>query len=220
MKTVLVFRTTNRGTWRETFGGMTGFAKSAGWQLQPVDARKVRPDFRALMDFWHPVGVVIDASGGTAFFKGADFGGLPAVAINPEDELAGGSMPAVANDANEISRLAMEELLRLAPESLLFVGWFAERDWCVARRKAAQKVATLHGMSLRLISPKPDDMANPIHFIERLATQIHAEFTPSLTTSGVLPWLRRCVWGLTFRAMCPWSPSMTIPRFARTARRR
>ncbi len=174
MKTVLVFRTTNRGTWRETFGGMTGFAKSAGWQLQPVDARKARPDFRALLDFWHPVGVVIDASGGTAFFKGADFGGLPAVAINPEDELAGGNMPAVANDADEISRLAMEELLRLAPESLLFVGWFAERDWCVARRKVAQKVATLHGMSLRLVSPEPGDAANPIHFIECLAIQIAA----------------------------------------------
>ena len=49
MDNILVFRTGILGTWREKFAGVADFARTAGWRLQPVDAREARPDLRRLL---------------------------------------------------------------------------------------------------------------------------------------------------------------------------
>lgn len=174
MNTILTFRTTGRGTWRETFGGMADFAKTVAWRMQPVDARSRRPDVKSLVDFWNPAGAIIDGSGGGVFFSPADFKALPVVAINPEGPLSCSSIASVSNDPKEIAKLAMAELLRQAPESLLFVGWFHERSWVAARRQAAKKIASLHGLRIETISPESADEQNITRFIERLAVKLAA----------------------------------------------
>ena len=73
MKTIIVFRTGVLGTWREKYTGIAAFAKTVGWQLQPVDARTVRPDFKRILDFWKPHGIILDASGAPEMFKGEKF---------------------------------------------------------------------------------------------------------------------------------------------------
>ena len=155
MQTILAVRTTGRGTWRETFGGISAFAKSCGWQVQPVDARAGRPDFAALAEFWEAAGWIVDASGGAAALRGADFGGRPAVAINPDEPLGRG-IAEIGNDPGEIAKLAMGELLRLGPASIAFAEWFQRRDWVVKRLAAARRIAAMHGVPLRLIRPGPD----------------------------------------------------------------
>jgi len=76
MKTIIAFRTGVLGTWREKYTGIAAFAKTVDWQLQPVDARTVRPDFKRIQDFWKPHGIILDASGAPEMFKGERFNGI------------------------------------------------------------------------------------------------------------------------------------------------
>ena len=107
--TVIVFRTGVLGTWREKYGGIAAYAKSAGWVLQPVDARAGKPDIRAIFDFWKPVGAIVEASGTPDMFRGKDFTGVPVVFMNPEQTIHG-SFSAVISDSAEIAKLAAAEL--------------------------------------------------------------------------------------------------------------
>ena len=78
---VIVFRTGVFGTWREKFSGIAAYAKSVGWTLHAVDARNAKPNFEQLIDYWNPVGLILDASSMPEMFDGAPFGKLPVVAI-------------------------------------------------------------------------------------------------------------------------------------------
>ena len=174
MGTILVFRTTGRGTWREIFGGIAAFAKTTDWVLQPVDARVARPDFRQLLEFWKPRGAIVDASGGTGYFREADMGmgGLPTVFINAGDDPKTLRTLSVGNDEADIAKAAMGELLRLNPASLVFVEWFRRSGWVDGRRKAAEHIAALHGMRLHIVTPQPGDAADTPRLVERIATAI------------------------------------------------
>ncbi len=174
METILVFRTTGRGTWREIFGGIAAFAKTTDWVLQPVDARVSNPDFPQLLNFWKPRGAIVDASGGAGFFKGSDLEGLPSVFINPEDTPKVRRALSVGSDEAEIAKAAMGELLRLNPASLVFVEWFRRRGWAEGRRQAAEKIAAMHGMPLKIVSPRPDDATDTPRLVERIATKLAA----------------------------------------------
>lgn len=169
METILVFRTTGRGTWREIFGGIAAFAKTTDWVLQPVDARLLKPDVPHLLGFWKPRGVIVDASGGADFFKEADLEGLPSVFINPEDNPKIRCARSVGSDEAEIAKAAVGELLRLNPASLVFVEWFRRRGWAEGRRKTAEQIAAMHGMPLKIVSPRPEDAADATRLVKRIA---------------------------------------------------
>ena len=104
MDNILVFRTGILGTWREKFAGVADFARTAGWRLQPVDAREARPDLRRLLAFWRPLGAILDASGAPDRLRAADFGALPTVVMTPESGSRGRRAPSVSSDSDEIAR--------------------------------------------------------------------------------------------------------------------
>ena len=175
MKTIIVFRTGVLGTWREKFTGIAAFAKTVGWQLQPVDARTVRPDFKRIIDFWKPQGIILDASGAPEMFKGERFKGIPAVVMNPAKAIFKDSMPSVSSDSREIAKIAMAELLKASPESLLFVEWFYPSiDWSHVKRETARDIANMHGMPFKVITPSANDAADQARLVERIAETIRS----------------------------------------------
>jgi len=175
MKTVLVFRTGVLGTWREKYTGIAAFAKDAGWQLQPVDARTVRPDFRKILDFWKPQGIILEASGAPEMFKGERFEGIPTVVMNPAKSVFKDSMPSVYSDSREIAKLAMSELLKANPESLVFVEWFNPSiDWSRVKCDMARDIATMHGLPFKTISPSAADASDQSKLVRRIAETLRS----------------------------------------------
>ena len=170
MKTIIVFRTGVLGTWREKYTGIAAFAKTVGWQLQPVDARTVRPDFKRILDFWKPHGIILDASGAPEMFKGERFKGIPVIVMNPAKAIFRDSMPSVFSDSHEIAKLAMSELLKASPESLLFIEWFNPSiDWSCVKRDMAREIAAMHGLPFKTIAPSAADAADQSKFVKRIA---------------------------------------------------
>ena len=170
MKTIIVFRTGVLGTWREKYTGIAAFAKTVGWQLQPVDARTVRPDFGKLLDFWKPQGIILEASGAPETFRGERFKGIPTVVMNPAKSVFKGTVPSVFNDSREIAKLAMSELLKGHPESFVFVEWFNPSiEWSFVKRDVARDIATMHGLPFKTIAPSPSDADDLSKFVKRIA---------------------------------------------------
>lgn len=169
MKRVIVFRTSAYGTWREKYGGIAAFAHAAGWSLHPVDARAVTPDFKELLDFWKPEGIVVDASGRPERFAGVTFGGVPAVYMNPDEEILGVGKPSVASDSAEIAKLALAELLEGNPLSLIFVGWYRRRHWSEEKKIVAQRIARMHGVPLEVVTPAEGDEEKTIFLENKIA---------------------------------------------------
>ncbi len=173
MDDILVFRTGLLGTWREKFAGVADFARTAGWRLHPVDARSARPDVAGLTALWRPIGAIIDASGAPGRLVPEDFGNLPAVFMTPS-AAPGGRPPAasVASDSRKIAETALSELLSTAPASLLFVDWFEDCEWAAAKRKCTIRIAAMHGLPIRIVSPTRDEMEDAAALERRVSAAL------------------------------------------------
>lgn len=179
MKTVIVFRTGAPGTWREKYNGIAAYAKSAEWMLHPVDARSGTPDFRHLIGYWKPDGIIVDASGSPQLFRKDAFGSLPVVMMNPESEIKGRRRPSVMSDSGAITKLATAELLQMNPASLVFVEWFDPTiGWSTVKRAAIAEIARMHQIPLSVVTPERGDMENAARLEERIAAALEKSPRP------------------------------------------
>ncbi len=170
MKTVIVFRTGALGTWREKYNGIAAYAKSADWALHPVDARSVQPDFKHLIEFWKPDGIIVDASGSPQKFRKDPFGKLPVVMMNPESEIKGRLRSSVMSDSHAITKFAAAELLQTNPSSIIYVEWFDPTiSWSAVKREATEGIARMHGIPFSVVTPAKNDSSDTAHLEEAIA---------------------------------------------------
>lgn len=170
-KTVLVFRTMDRGTWRETFGAIASFAKAAGWNLQQVESRMTKPRFEALANFWRPDGIIGSCF---EFLPKLVLHDIPTVLINSTSNVTRDSSVIVRTDNAEIARTAMGELLRLHPSSILFVGWSQPTLWAALRRREAARIAALHDIAFSSVMPDAHAAGDTIHLLERIVNRLRS----------------------------------------------
>lgn len=173
---ILAFRTGKLGTWREKLGGMASFAHAAGWRLQPIDAREAAPDVAGLVEFWNARGAIVDASGEPGRFKPGDFGALPVVWMNPGDETPDERRLCVSSDSTEITRLAAVELLATSPSSLVFIEWPAPVRWSLVKRELMRKIAGMHALPMKVVTPEAAELDDPAALQSRIADAL--ENTP------------------------------------------
>jgi len=178
MQKIIVFRTGAYGTWREKYGGIASFAKSAGWMLQPVDARATHPDIRELREFWSPAGAIVDASGIPEIADNPGFAGLPVVHMNPEREPSSPLAASVVSDSEEIAKLAMGELLQTNPLSIIYIEWFKPRYWSAVKRESARRIAAMHGIPFAVVTPSPGDTPGNSRLERRIAETLRSASLP------------------------------------------
>lgn len=170
MKNVIVLRTGALGTWREKNNGITDYAKSAGWRLHSADARTAKPDIRRLVSYWKPDGAIVDASALPQTFRVGAFGKIPVVVMNPASKTGNPGLLSVMNDSTEIARLAVAELLKARPKSLLFVEWTNPAvTWSSSKRAATEKIARKEEIPLFVVTPARGDAKDITRLEDRIA---------------------------------------------------
>jgi len=93
--------------------------------------------------------------------------------MNPAKSISRDSTPSVSSDSREIAKLAMAELLRTNPESLVFIEWFNPSiDWSSIKRDTARDIATMHGLPFKTIAPSQADAADQARLVKRIAETI------------------------------------------------
>ena len=145
--TVLYFYEGAFTLWRQRMAGICEEARKKGWRIQPVNVDIMTSNAKSVLDFWKPVGVIVD--GGTlnrGGFAADSYVGIPAVFCDSDRMASGCETYYLRHDSESTARIAAKELLSLNSESLGFVSFHTPRDWSDTRRAVIEKVAAEDGV--------------------------------------------------------------------------
>lgn len=152
--TVLYFYEGAFTLWRQRMAGICEEARKKGWRIQPVNVDIMTWNAKSVLDFWKPVGVIVD--GGTlnrGGFAADSYAGIPAVFCDSDRMASGCETYCLRHDSESTARIAAKELLSLNSESLGFVSFHTPRDWSDTRRA----VTKLSGVTAIGIAVDPAD---------------------------------------------------------------
>lgn len=143
MGTVFYFKNIDNQPARRKLSGFLAFAQTRGWNIQTISPNTRNID--GLLDFWKPIGCVVNSASGWNNFDGSAFGKVPVVFIDrpPKKLRAADSYIYHASDATV--RLAMRELLALSPRACAYVRWPVKLDWDAERLAEFNRIARLNG---------------------------------------------------------------------------
>ena len=145
--TVLYFYEGAFTLWRQRMAGICEEARKKGWRIQPVNVDIMTSNAKSVLDFWKPLGVIVD--GGTlnrGGFAADSYAGIPAVFCDSDRMASGRETYCLRHDSESTARIAAKELLSLNSESLGFVSFHTPRDWSDTRRAVIEKVAAEDGV--------------------------------------------------------------------------
>ena len=168
MKTVLVFRTTSLECWQYKFEGMSRFANAHGWRLQVIDGDTSARQAANLLDFWEPLGCIVEADGGTTKLRPRHFHNTPVVFLDHSPEIVGEGASVVRHDSAKIAQVAAKELLKLDFHNYALVGWFSHAYWMLDKLEAFKSVLELHGRTVHVFEPEVEDRGGTISLQRRL----------------------------------------------------
>ena len=151
MKTVLYFQSksaTNNA--RDKFGGVREIAAKCGWHVQELVGLPSRKRLAALVEFWHPVGAIIECGWTAATVDPTIFGTLPVVFLDHDPASLPKNAFCVTHDSAATARMAAQELLRGEAKEFAFVPYPERRFWSEERERGFVSALALNGYGCRI----------------------------------------------------------------------
>ena len=153
MQTVLVFRTVHWDCWSVKLDALAAASERRGWRLQLID-QDFSMSIKDLLDFWHPIGVVVVESGpATTSLPPRLFGKTPVVYLDPEPNFFKERFAYVHHDARAIVRDAIREFISIGCEHFAYVGWPEKVHWSQDKRNEFEKIMLAHGRTFHEFCP-------------------------------------------------------------------
>ena len=112
MKTILYFQSPSKINAAEKLSGVREIAAKCGWHIQVVEGLPSQKRLVALLDFWRPVGAILECGGTSATVDPAIFGTLPVVFLDHDPSSLSKNAFCVTHDSAATGRMAAQELLR------------------------------------------------------------------------------------------------------------
>ncbi|MCR5414435.1 MAG: substrate-binding domain-containing protein [Kiritimatiellae bacterium] len=158
METVLVFQHVDTYASRLRLEGLNAFAKEAGWTIQTYDSTVTPEEFKGIMEFWSPLGVMLCPNDGASEFDASncDPGNtvlLDCFAPNGLERFA-----SVITDSYEVSELAARELLGAKCASYGFVPWPVTKTWSENRRQNFSRILSKRGLKVSEFKPSKEGL--------------------------------------------------------------
>lgn len=142
MDTVFYFKNTDNQPARRKLEGVLEFARKADWNMQIIQPNA--QSINELLDFWKPIGCIVNSASGWNNFDGSAFGKIPVVFI---DRPPGKLQPAdsyIYHDSAATVQVAMRELLALSPRICAYIRWPASLEWDNERLDEFKRIANLN----------------------------------------------------------------------------
>ena len=162
MDTVFYFKNIDNQPARRKLSGFLEFAQKMNWNVQTISPNTQNID--ELLDFWKPVGCVVNSASGWNNFDGSAFGPVPVVFIDRPPRKLRAADSYVYHDSASTVQAAMRELLSLAPRTCAYVRWPVKMDWDEERLAEFKRIARLNRCSFDVFStalPVTDDRRLP-----------------------------------------------------------
>ena len=152
MDTVLYFQSQAKVNAAEKLAGVQAIAAKCGWLVQVVEGLPQRSRLRPLLDFWRPVGVVVECGGTAATVDPDVFGGLPSVFLDHDPSCLPRNAFCVTHDSAATARMAARELMRGGGASFAFVPNPERRFWSDERERGFVSALSLNGRICRVFA--------------------------------------------------------------------
>ena len=143
--------------------GFCRYAKMAKWRVQVVPyahaannrewhvGSKMELDIKALLSFWSPVGVVVEAGSAPGVLNSQMFGRIPTVFLDQSPSTD--EEQCVYSDAWSIAETAARELLLVNAASFAYVPFRDDAVWSRERGEVFAEIIRQNGRECRIFSP-------------------------------------------------------------------
>ena len=122
--------------WRRRLRGVYVQARELGWHVEPINADDEGVSAKASLRFWRPDGVIVDGAAlNRSGFSQSDFGNIPIVYCDADDEVVRDEHYGVRHDSRAAVKLALDELIALRRRSYGYVHYFTPQDWSDDRER-------------------------------------------------------------------------------------
>ena len=162
MDTVFYFKNTDNQPARRKLEGALQFARKVGWNFQVIQPNAENVD--ELLDFWKPVGCIVNSASDWNNFDGSTFGKIPVVFIDRPPGKLRSSDSYVYHDSTSTIQIAMRELLSSSPRTCAYVRWPVGLEWDNERLDEFTRIADLNKCPYAVFStslPVTDDRRLP-----------------------------------------------------------
>ena len=169
MDTVFYFKNIDNRPARRKLSGFTEFARQARWNIQTISPDTDKID--ELLDFWRPIGCVVNSASGWNNFDGSAFGKIPVVFIDRPPMKLRKSDSYIYHDSAATVQVAMRELLASAPKTCAYIRCPVRMEWDEERFAEFARIAKLNGCHRAVFStnrPVTDDRHIPAELAEWL----------------------------------------------------
>lgn len=156
MKTILYFQSPAKTSAPAKFAGVRDIAEKAGMHVQVLEETPTRRHVTELVDFWHPIGAIVESSTDLKGFGPDTFGDLPTVFFNAATALPSRAL-AVSHDQGETGRLAARELMSTGCRNFAWIPFRTKTHWSDARGAAYAAALRLNGFTCSNFESKGKD---------------------------------------------------------------
>lgn len=139
---VCFFQTSGRHEKRR-LEGVYSFAQKQGWHVLAIDRDRQRPDTRKILDFWNPVGCIVEGVVDESVAALKNFGKIPVVFCDVAPLICGNRLwekrdrtAFIKHDSAATTCLAVEDLKALGRKHLAYAGFLEPTYWSDERAAA------------------------------------------------------------------------------------
>lgn len=158
MNAVLYFQSPLKTSATNKLAGISEIAKKANWHLQKIE-HAPDPDYlQELVDFWHPIGAIIECAAWDSKRRKGLPGNLPTVFLdgNPSRLPKGSSI--VMHDSFQTGEEAARQLLLTQRSSFAYVAYHVNLNWSEQRGKGFLHALKLNGLIGKVFNQTSADL--------------------------------------------------------------
>lgn len=154
MDIVLYFQSSGKTSTPEKLEGVRDIAEKVDWQLRIIEEFPTRQLLARLVDFWHPIGCIVECGWHEGTIDTTMFKNLPTVFFDFNPKTLPESVFSVSLDSHAAARMAARELMLTGYESFAFVHPHNPRFWSHDRDWAFSEALKMNGKTCQSFIPK------------------------------------------------------------------
>lgn len=154
VKVILYFQSPAKTSAPGKLAGVLEIAKRIGWYVQTIDEFPTQTRLRELVEFWHPLGAIVECGKESATVDARQFDMLPTVFFSHDQQTLPSGSFSVTHDSAETARLAARELLMTRFDTFAYLPHAEPHHWCTVRQKAFIAALKLNGKRCRVFAPQ------------------------------------------------------------------